>query len=88
MTHVSHFLKPTSIFVPIGEESIYPTNPNNYLFTKHSKEIIKYCWDNKCIEFIDATNTKTCAAIKENLSETRKKIVKIKNNILFAILII
>mgnify|MGYP006435650533 FL=1 len=36
----------------------------------------------KCIEFIDATNTKTCAAVKENLSETRKKIVKIKNSIL------
>ena len=36
----------------------------------------------KCIEFIDATNTKTCAAVKENLSETRKKIVKIKNTIL------
>ena len=36
----------------------------------------------KCIEFIDATNSKTCAAVKENLSETRKKIVKIKNSIL------
>ena len=36
----------------------------------------------KCIEFIGATNTKTCAAVKENLSETRKKIVKIKNSIL------
>ena len=36
----------------------------------------------KCIEFIDATNIKTCAAVKENLSETRKKIVKIKNSIL------
>jgi hypothetical protein len=36
----------------------------------------------KCIEFIDATNTKTCAAVKENLSETRKKLVKIKNTIL------
>ena len=36
----------------------------------------------KCIEFIDATNTKTCAAVKENISETRKKIVKIKNTIL------
>ena len=36
----------------------------------------------KCIEFIDATKTKTCAAVKENISETRKKIVKIKNTIL------
>ena len=45
---------------------------------KHNPESKK----EKCIEFIDATNTKTCAAVKENLSETRKKIVKIKNNIL------
>ena len=45
---------------------------------KHNPENKK----EKCIEFIDATNTKTCAAIKENLSETRKKIVKIKNSIL------
>jgi len=45
---------------------------------KHNPENKK----EKCIEFIDATNTKTCAAVKENLSETRKKIVKIKNTIL------
>ena len=45
---------------------------------KHNPENKK----EKCIEFIDATNTKTCAAVKENLSETRKKIVKIKNSIL------
>ena len=45
---------------------------------KHNPENKK----EKCIEFIDATKTKTCAAVKENLSETRKKIVKIKNSIL------
>ena len=45
---------------------------------KHNPENKK----EKCIEFIDATNTKTCAAVKESLSETRKKIVKIKNSIL------
>ena len=45
---------------------------------KHNPENKK----EKCIEFIDATNTKTCAAVKENLSETRKKLVKIKNSIL------
>ena len=45
---------------------------------KHNPENKK----EKCIEFIDATNSKTCAAVKENLSETRKKIVKIKNSIL------
>ena len=48
------------------------------LCKKHNPENKK----EKCIEFIDATNTKTCAAVKENLSETRKKIVKIKNTIL------
>ena len=45
---------------------------------KHNPENKK----EKCIEFIDVTNTKTCAAVKENISETRKKIVKIKNSIL------
>ena len=45
---------------------------------KHNPENKK----EKCLEFIDVTNTKTCAAVKENLSETRKKIVKIKNTIL------
>ena len=45
---------------------------------KHNPENKK----EKCIEFIDATNTKTCAAVKENLSKTKKKIVKIKNTIL------
>ena len=45
---------------------------------KHNPENKK----EKCIEFIDATKTKTCAAVKENISETRKKIVKIKNSIL------
>ena len=48
------------------------------MLQKHNPENKK----EKCIEFIDATNTKTCAAVKENLSETRKKIVKIKNSIL------
>ena len=36
----------------------------------------------KCIEFVEATNSKACAAVKENISKTRKKIVKLKNNIL------
>ena len=45
---------------------------------KHNPENKK----EKCIEFIDATNTKTCAAVKENLSKTKKKIVKIKDTIL------
>ena len=44
---------------------------------KHNPESKK----EKCIEFIDSTNTKACAAIKENISKTKKKIVKAKNSI-------
>ena len=44
---------------------------------KHNPENKK----DKCVKFIDATNTKACAAIKENLKEKRKKLVKIKMNI-------
>ena len=44
---------------------------------KHNPENKK----DKCIEFIDATNSKACAAIKENIKEKRKKIVKIKTSI-------
>ena len=36
----------------------------------------------KCISFIDATNSEACAAIKKNIIETKKKIVK-KSNIKF-----
>ena len=36
----------------------------------------------KCIEFIDATNSETCAAVKENISKTKKKIVEVKNKIM------
>ena len=36
----------------------------------------------KCIEFIDLTNSETCAAVKENISKTKKKIVEVKNSIL------
>jgi 5-bromo-4-chloroindolyl phosphate hydrolysis protein len=36
----------------------------------------------KCLEFIDATNSEACAAIKTNISETKKKIVKVKKSIL------
>ena len=44
---------------------------------KHNPENKK----DKCIEFIDATNSKACAAIKENIKEKRKKLVKIKTSI-------
>ena len=33
----------------------------------------------KCLEFIDLTNSEACAAVKENISKTKKKIVKVKN---------
>ena len=36
----------------------------------------------KCLEFIDATNSETCAAFKENISKTKKKIVEVKKSIL------
>ena len=45
---------------------------------KHNPENKK----EKCLEFIDLTNTEACAAVKENISETKKKIVKVKNSIL------
>jgi len=44
---------------------------------KHNPESKK----KKCIEFIDATNSEACAAVKENISKTKNKIVKVKNSI-------
>ena len=44
---------------------------------KHNPEKKK----EKCIEFIDLTNSKACAAVKENISKTKKKIVKVKKSI-------
>ena len=35
----------------------------------------------KCIEFIKSTNSKTCAALKQNLNKTKKKIVEVKRSI-------
>jgi len=45
---------------------------------KHNPESKK----EKCIEFIDATNSEACAAVKENIVKTKEKIVKVKNSIL------
>ena len=45
---------------------------------KHNPESKK----EKCIEFINATNSETCAAVNEKISKTKKKIVKVKNSIL------
>ena len=36
----------------------------------------------KCLEFIDFSNSETCAAVKKNISETTKKIAEVKNSIL------
>ena len=44
---------------------------------KHNPESKK----EKCLEFIEATNSETCAAVKENISKTKKKIVKVKKSI-------
>ena len=35
----------------------------------------------KCIEFIKLTNSKTCAALKQNVNKTKKKIVEVKRSI-------
>ena len=45
---------------------------------KHNPENKK----EKCIEFIDVTNSEACAAVKANISKTKKKIAKVKNSIL------
>ena len=45
---------------------------------KHNPESKK----EKCIEFIDITSSEACAAVKENISKTKNKIVKVKNSIL------
>jgi len=45
---------------------------------KHNPEDKK----EKCLEFIDITNSKTCAAIKENILKTKKRIVEVKKSIL------
>ena len=44
---------------------------------KHNPENKK----EKCIESIDITNSEACAAIKENISKTTKKIAEVKNSI-------
>ena len=44
---------------------------------KHNPENKK----EKCLEFIDLTNSEACAAVKENISKTKKKIVKVKKSI-------
>ena len=44
---------------------------------KHNPENKK----EKCIELIDLTNSEACAAIKENISKTKKRIVKVKKSI-------
>ena len=45
---------------------------------KHNPENKK----EKCLEFIDLSNTEACAAVKSNISKTKKKIAKVKNSIL------
>ena len=60
----------------IGEDT--PSQKALAYVKKHNPESKK----EKCIEFIDATNSETCAAVKENILKTKKKIVKVKNSIL------
>lgn len=35
----------------------------------------------KCIKFIEKTNSKTCAALNENINKTKKKFVEVKKTI-------
>ena len=56
-------------------------SPSQHAFAyvkKHNPENKK----EKCIKFIDSTNSETCAAIKKNISDGAKKIVKLKKDIL------
>ena len=54
--------------------------------TQHALAYVKsYNPENKkekCLEFVDATNSEACAAINKNLDATKKKIVRVKNSIL------
>ena len=45
---------------------------------KHNPESKK----EKCVEFLNMTNSETCAAVKSNISKTSKKIIEVKNSIL------
>ena len=56
-------------------------SPSEHAFTyikKHNPENKK----EKCIKFVEATNSETCAAINKNIINTKKKIVKVKESIL------
>ena len=35
----------------------------------------------KCVKFLEKTNSKTCAALNKNIDKTKKKLVKVKKNI-------
>tara|TARA_B100001057_G_scaffold50530_1_gene45006 strand:- start:508 stop:894 length:387 start_codon:yes stop_codon:yes gene_type:complete len=35
----------------------------------------------KCIKFLEKTNSKTCAALNKNIDQTKKKIIEVKNSI-------
>ena len=56
-------------------------SPSEHAFAyikKHNPENKK----EKCIKFVEATNSETCAAINKNIINTKKKIVKVKESIL------
>ena len=35
----------------------------------------------KCVKFLEKTNSKTCAALNKNIDKTKKKLVKVKKSI-------
>ena len=54
-----------------------PTGHALAYIKKHNPELKK----EKCLNLLEKTNSKTCAAINNNISETGKKIVKVKKSI-------
>jgi hypothetical protein len=54
-----------------------PTGHALAYIKKHNPENKK----EKCVDFIDASNSKVCAAIKNKLFKTQKEIVKVKKSI-------
>ena len=69
-----------SSFVSYGVKKQTGMSPSEHAFSyvkKHNPESKK----EKCVKFIKASNSETCAAVRSNLSNTKKKIVEAKKSI-------
>ena len=67
--------------VSYGVKKQTGTTPSEHALT-YVKEYNPDMKKEKCVNFIRATNSEVCAAVKKNILETKKKIVK-KSNIKF-----